>query len=72
MKFLITMTDIEGEWDGLPADEAKTVRMDADGRLSVADGPYSGAREYMGGFYIIEADSILRRPSPLRLTWRCE
>lgn len=41
-----------------PRSEAKTVRMDAAGRLSVVDGPFSDAPEYVGGIYVIEADSL--------------
>jgi hypothetical protein len=29
-----------------------------DASVSVTNGPYSDAREYTGGFYVIEADSI--------------
>jgi hypothetical protein len=90
MRFVIAMTDIEGTWDGLPADEqegildqheklardlkaagrfievlhfhprseARTVRMDTSGDLTSADGPFSDAQEYVGGFYVIEAESL--------------
>jgi hypothetical protein len=90
MRFAISMTDIEGEWDRLseerqqailaehkkfkkalrtagkfvdalhyhPREQARTIRMDADGTLRKIDGPFELAREYIGGVYLIEADSI--------------
>lgn len=90
MRFAISMTDVDGEWDALPADrqedilarhrtlreelqragrfvdalhfhprsEAKTVRMDRDGALETIDGPFSDAPEYIGGLYIIDAESM--------------
>jgi hypothetical protein len=90
MRFAISMTDIEGEWDALPEarqqeilaqheqlksdlraagklvdalhyhprSEAKTVRMDREGNFSKLDGPFDDASEYIGGVYVIEADSI--------------
>ncbi|MGE0623208.1 MAG: YciI family protein [Pseudomonadales bacterium] len=90
MKFLITMTDIDGLWEGLspekqeavlsehrafrqaleragkfvdalhlhPRQDAKTVRRDATGKMTVLAGPYHQAPEYMGGCYVIEADSV--------------
>jgi hypothetical protein len=90
MKFAISMTDIEGEWESLPEtrrqeilelhgefkralsaagkfvealhfhprSEAKTVRMDRNGSSWVGDGPFSDAQEFIGGIYVIEADSI--------------
>lgn len=41
-----------------PGGRAKTVRRDADGRVSVTDGPFAEAKEVVGGFYVIEADSL--------------
>lgn len=90
MRFAISMTDIEGEWDRLseqrqqdilaqhrelkeelraagkfidayhfhPRSEAKTIRMDRDGSLRTIDGPFSVDSEYIGGVYVIEADSL--------------
>ncbi len=88
MRFLISMTDVEDEWDGLPAeerervagrhadfqaalgerfiacyglrpsDEAATVRLHADGALSLEKGLATPSKEPVGGFYLIEADSI--------------
>lgn len=88
MKFLISMSDVEDEWDTLPAEErervgachaeferqlgaryvccygmrpsgeAKTVRLHADGRFSVTNGPATPSKEPLGGFYVIEAESM--------------
>jgi hypothetical protein len=90
MRFAISMTDMEGEWDRLPKErqdeilarhrafreeisaagkfvdalhfhprsEARTVRMDRDGSIATTHGPFSDASEYIGGVYVIEADSI--------------
>jgi len=41
-----------------PASEARTVRLHPDGRLEVAHGTFAGGREAIGGFTIIEADSL--------------
>ena len=38
--------------------EARTVRLHPDGRLEVAHGTFAGGREAIGGFTIIEADSL--------------
>ncbi len=38
--------------------EAKTVRLHADGRLEVTDGPFRDGPEQPGGFFIIEAPSM--------------
>ncbi len=90
MKYLITMTDLDGAWDALPEDdqdrilkqheeftealqiagkfiaayhlrprdEAMTVREDDAGTHTVSPGPYDDRREYMGGAYVIDADSM--------------
>ena len=88
MKFLISMSDVEDEWDSLPAEEqeriwachaeferalgarhvvcyglppsgeARSVRLHADGRTSVTQGLMTQTKEPLGGFYIIEAESI--------------
>jgi hypothetical protein len=39
-------------------DTAKTVRFADSGEPTVADGPFSDAREQLGGWWIIECDSI--------------
>ena len=41
-----------------PRDEARTVRMDDAGAISRHNGPYHDQPEYMGGCYVIEADSM--------------
>lgn len=40
-----------------PASEAKTIRRRG-GRVAVADGPFAEAREWIGGFDILECDSL--------------
>lgn len=40
------------------AAEAKTVRRDASGELSVLDGPFTRGPEAAGGFYVVEAESL--------------
>jgi hypothetical protein len=39
-------------------DTAKTVRFGDSGEPTVADGPFSNAREQLGGWWIIECDSV--------------
>ena len=88
MRFLISMADVEDEWDALPraeqervgarhgefqkalgtryvccygarpSDEARTVRLRADGTFDVSSGTMTPTKEPLGGFYIIEADSM--------------
>ena len=88
MKFLISMTDVEDEFDTLPdaerarvaachaafqealgsryvccygarpSNEAKTVRLRADGTFEVTPGTATATKEPMGGFYVIEVDSL--------------
>ncbi len=88
MKFLISMSDVEDEWDTLPpaererigkrhaefqrelgpryvccygmrpSSEARTVRLHADGRFAVTNAPMTVSNEPVGGFYIIDADSM--------------
>ena len=41
-----------------PRSEARTVRKDAAGEATTHDGPFSSAPEFVGGFYVIEADSM--------------
>jgi hypothetical protein len=40
-----------------PADSATTVRVD-DGQALLTDGPFVAAKEYLGGFYLFEADNL--------------
>jgi len=88
MKFLISMADVEDEWDTLspeekrrvgqchaefqkalghryvccygarPSYEAKTVRLCANGQFEVTPGTMTSTKEPLGGFYVIEADSM--------------
>jgi hypothetical protein len=88
VKFLISMADVEDEWDSLPREEqerigarhaefqkalgsryvccygarpsgeARTVRLQADGCFSVSPGPMTATKEPMGGFYVIEVESM--------------
>jgi len=41
-----------------PANKAKTVRKQRDGSVRVTDGPYSEAKEHIGGFWILEAANM--------------
>jgi hypothetical protein len=41
-----------------PADQRKTVRKHENGDLEVSDGPAIPGPEQIGGYYIIEADSV--------------
>lgn len=41
-----------------PLGEAKTVRMLADGRTIILDGPFTETKEALGGFYIIDCASM--------------
>jgi hypothetical protein len=40
-----------------PVDTAKTVRI-KDGETLVTDGPFAETKEQLGGYYLVEADSI--------------
>jgi hypothetical protein len=37
---------------------AKTVRLDDDGELTVRDGPFTETREVLGGYYVLDCDSM--------------
>jgi hypothetical protein len=41
-----------------PAADARTVTLQADGRSVVNDGPFAETKEVLGGFYLIEAESL--------------
>jgi len=41
-----------------PPDEARTVRLLPDGGRTVTDGPFTDGREVMGGYYVIDCDTI--------------
>ena len=38
-----------------PARDAKSLRVQADGKVLVTDGPYTETKEHIGGFWILEA-----------------
>jgi hypothetical protein len=40
-----------------PVETAKTVRI-TDGKTLVTDGPFAETKEQLGGYYLVEADSI--------------
>jgi hypothetical protein len=41
-----------------PASNAKTVRKQPDGTVRITDGPYTEAKEHIGGFWILEAANM--------------
>jgi hypothetical protein len=41
-----------------PPGEAKTVRLLDGGGRTVVDGPFTAGREVMGGYYVVDCDSI--------------
>jgi len=41
-----------------PAGKAKSLRVEADGKVLVTDGPYTETKEHMGGFWILEAADL--------------
>jgi hypothetical protein len=41
-----------------PAANAKTLRKQRDGKVLVTDGPYTEAKEHMGGFWILECADL--------------
>jgi hypothetical protein len=41
-----------------PAGNAKSLRVQADGKVIVTDGPYTETKEHMGGFWILEAADL--------------
>jgi hypothetical protein len=41
----------------MPISTATTVRV-VDGDVLLTDGPFSEAKEYLGGFYLLEADNL--------------
>lgn len=41
-----------------PASEAKTLRKQSDGKVSITDGPYIETKEHIGGLMIIEAANL--------------
>ena len=41
-----------------PAGNAKSLRVQPDGKVLVTDGPYTETKEHMGGFWILEAADL--------------
>jgi len=41
-----------------PAGNAKSLRVQPDGKVLVTDGPYTETKEHMGGFWILEAANM--------------
>lgn len=41
-----------------PAQRAKSIRRQPDGRLLVTDGPYAETREHIGGFWVLEVADL--------------
>jgi hypothetical protein len=41
-----------------PASNARSIRAQADGKLSITDGPYLETKEHIGGFWVLEAQSL--------------
>ena len=41
-----------------PASNAKSLRAQPDGKVLVTDGPYIGAKEHVGGFWVLEAADL--------------
>jgi hypothetical protein len=41
-----------------PADKAKSIIADADGNLSVSDGPYLKGEEHVGGFWVLDVADL--------------
>ncbi len=41
-----------------PASSAKTLRKHSDGKISVTDGPFTEAKEHIGGLLLIEAANL--------------
>lgn len=40
-----------------PVGNARSVRRSTDGRLTITDGPYTEAKEHVGGFWVLECAS---------------
>jgi hypothetical protein len=50
-----------GAWvfaDGLQPVSSATVVNNTDGDITITDGPYAETKEYLGGFWIIEASDL--------------
>ncbi|MRX09483.1 hypothetical protein GJ697_16705 [Pseudoduganella sp. FT25W] len=50
-----------------PASNARSIRAQADGKASITDGPYLETKEHIGGFWVLEAQSLDEA-----LEWGCK
>ncbi|HXW57326.1 MAG TPA: YciI family protein [Candidatus Cybelea sp.] len=41
-----------------PANSARSLRRQSDGKVSVTDGPYTETKEHIGGFWVLEAADL--------------
>jgi hypothetical protein len=41
-----------------PASSAKSLRVKPDGKVHITDGPYTEAKEHVGGFWVLEAGDL--------------
>ena len=41
-----------------PASKAKSLRVKPDGKVLITDGPYTEAKEHIGGFWVLEAANL--------------
>ncbi|MGH9480301.1 MAG: YciI family protein [Terriglobales bacterium] len=41
-----------------PANSARSLRRQPDGKVSVTDGPYTESKEHIGGFWVLEATDL--------------
>lgn len=41
-----------------PASNARSLRLQPDGRIAITDGPYLEAKEHVGGFWVLEAPDL--------------
>jgi len=68
-----------------PARSAKSLRARPDGKVLITDGPYTEAKEHIGGFWVLEAANLddalewgrkavvaCRAPVEVRAVWRPE
>ncbi len=60
MAYTQTLKDAGGYVSGAPLDHSRTARRvsGARGRLDVQDGPFTDAKEQLGGYYMIEAKDL--------------
>ena len=68
-----------------PASSAKSLRAQPNGKVLITDGPYTEAKEHIGGFWVLEAANLddalewgrkavvaCRAPVEVRAVWRPE